>query len=69
MAQLLQLLELGELHFELQRRAALAASQRHEQPGAEPVRARGFDLAVNQLERPVPVRRLDIVGKAGEKYG
>jgi hypothetical protein len=52
----------------LQRRAALAARQWHEEAGIETVAARGLDLAMDEFQRPVPIHRQDLIRKASEVH-
>src|SRR5687768_18563394 len=49
-AELVELFQLLQLHLELQRRAVLAARERHEQPRVEALGARSFDLAAYELQ-------------------
>ena len=57
-AELVELVEAGQLDLELQRRAVAApAGQRHQQPGVETVAARRLDLAADEVDRARPVDR------------
>src|SRR5947208_6019602 len=66
-AKLVELIELLQFDLELQGRAvAMAARQRHQEPGVEPVRAGGLDLAADEIEGALAVDRQHAIGKAGE---
>ncbi|CAA9264050.1 MAG: hypothetical protein AVDCRST_MAG08-2833, partial [uncultured Acetobacteraceae bacterium] len=54
-AQGLELVEAGQLHLELQRRPALAARERYEQAGVQPLGPRGFHLAPDEAHGAVAV--------------
>jgi len=51
-AELVELIEVGQLDLELQRgAAALPTGQRHQQPGVQTLAARRFGLAADELDR------------------
>jgi hypothetical protein len=53
----LELVEAAQLDLELQRGAALAARQRHQEPGVAPLAPGGLDLAADELDRASAVGR------------
>src|SRR3954454_6862168 len=63
-AELIELIEAGQLDLELQRRTlAATAGQWHEQLGVETVAARRLDLAADEVDRAPPVDRQKLIGK------
>src|SRR5207253_974422 len=65
-AKLVELIELLQFDLELQCRAvAMAAGQRHQHAGVEPVRAGGLDLAADEIEGALAVDRQHAIGKSG----
>jgi hypothetical protein len=69
MAHPLELVEAAQLDLELQRGAALAARQRHQEPGVAPLAPGGLDLAADELDRASAVGRQHVVREAGEVHG
>src|SRR5215468_2741382 len=66
-AELVELIELLQFDLELQGRAvAMPARQRHEHAGIETGRARGLDLAADEIDRALAVDRQYAIGEAGE---
>src|SRR3954471_23520442 len=69
-AELVELIEAGQLDLELQRRTVAApAGQRHEQPGVETVAARRLDLAADEVDRARPVDRQKLIRKPRQIHG
>src|SRR5438067_13177812 len=57
-AELIELVEFLQFNLELKPGAiAMAAGQRHPQAGVEAVSASGFDLAVDDIDRALPIDR------------
>src|SRR5207248_11167039 len=67
-AQLVKLLQLGELDLELQGGAAVRARQRHQQPGLQTTRTRRFHLALNEFERAMAVYGQDVIREPSKKH-
>src|SRR5205823_1484956 len=69
MAELIELLELLQLDLELQcRTVAMAAGQRHQQPGSEAIAASRLDLAADKVDRALPIDRQQIIGKTRQVH-
>jgi hypothetical protein len=69
LTELVELIKAIQLDLELQRGTAMAAGQRHQQPGRETGLPGGLDLASDQVDRTLAVDRQHIVGKAGKIHG
>jgi len=66
-AELIELIEVRQLYFELQRcPVAVASGQRYEHAGAEPAFAGSFDLAVNKFDCTLAVDRQHIIRKTSQ---
>src|SRR3954454_23425076 len=65
----LELVEARQLDLELEGGAALAACQRHQQPGVAALLAGGLDLLADEVDGALAVGRQHVVRKAGEVHG
>ena len=66
MADPVEPLEVAQLDLELQRCAARAAPQGHQEPGVETIAARSLDLAMDAVDRALAIDRQDVVRKASK---
>jgi hypothetical protein len=55
LAELIELIKIGELDFELQRRTAVATRQWHKQTRIELLALSRFDLAMDEIDRTLAV--------------
>jgi hypothetical protein len=68
-AQLLQLVEAGQLDLEVPCRPALAARQRHQQPSCVPRLPTGLGLAPDEGHRLLAVDWQDVIGNRARYTG
>ena len=65
----LELVEAPQLDLELEGGAALAAGERHQQPGVAALLTGSLDLLADEVDRALAVGRQHVVGEAGEVHG
>src|SRR3954447_26825181 len=68
-AHTLEPVEARQLDLEPERRAALAAGERHQQAGVAALVAGGLDLLADEVDGALAVGRQQVVGEAGEVQG
>ena len=69
LTELVELIESVQLDLELQRRTAMAAGQRHQQPGRKAGLAGGLDLEPDEVDRALAVDRQHVIRKASKVHG
>src|SRR5216684_1750611 len=67
-SELVELVEFRQLDLELQRHTTVAASQRHQQACVQAFAAGGLDLAVDKVNRALPIYWQHIIRKASQVH-